>query len=151
MLPKLIPQLLLLTRPGSDILLVSPWVEDVTLHPPLFGRKGSLYTHSEIHLSELLLRLARDYDNRIHLLVRERDGRLERAIGPLLRTKPENLQLREVPHLHAKLVATDAFVLETSANLLQTSLFRNVELCRVVANQHPNVRLLLQEKLNVRI
>jgi hypothetical protein len=37
-LPCLIPQLLLLARPGSEIILVSLWMEDMTLYPPLFGQ-----------------------------------------------------------------------------------------------------------------
>jgi hypothetical protein len=140
---------LLLTRPGSDIVLVSPWVEDVILRPPLFGTKEHAYTRPEIRLSELLLRLARDYGMRIHLIVRERDGRLAGAIRPLLREKAESLHVREVPHLHAKLVVTEAFVLETSANLLRTSLFRNVELCRLVANPLENPKRLIREELEI--
>ena len=126
-------------------------MEDVTLYPPLFGHEGTLYTKPEIRLSELLLRLARDYDVHVHLIARERDRRLEQAINPLIRTKPGSLHLREVPHLHAKLVATEAFVLETSANILPTSLFRNVELCRIVANSHGSLGQLLRDKLGLTI
>jgi hypothetical protein len=148
-LPRLIPQLLLLARPESEIILVSPWVEDVTLWPPLFGHGESRYTRSEIRLSELLLRLARDYDIRVTLIVRERDARLECAISPLTTVKPNHLTVREVPHLHAKAIVTDTFVLETSANILDTSLFRNVESCTIVANPYSSPRQWLRAKLGL--
>ena len=57
-LPRIIPQLLLLARPGSEIALVSPWVENVSLHPPPFRLgDGEQYSLPDIRLSELLLRL----------------------------------------------------------------------------------------------
>jgi hypothetical protein len=58
-------------------------------------------------------------------------------------------EILEVPYLHAKCVATEAFVLETSANLLWTSMFRNVESCRVVKNDYGNTRQLLRARLNL--
>ncbi len=148
-LPRLIPQLLLLASPGSEVILVSPWVEDVTLWPPLFGQGESRYTRPEIRLSEFLLRLARDYDIRVALIMRERDARLECIIGPLTTVKPNHLTVREVPYLHAKTIATEAFVLETSANILETSLFRNVESCTIVANPYNNPRQWLRAKLGL--
>lgn len=148
-LPRLIPQLLLLARPGSEVILVSPWVEDVTLWSPLFGQEGSRYTCSEIRLSALLMRLARDYDIHITLIVRERDTRLECVIGPLATAKPNRLTVQEVPNLHAKAVVTETFVLETSANILETSLFRNVESCTLLVNPYRNPRQWLKAKLGL--
>lgn len=150
-LPRLIPQLLLLARPGSEVILASPWVDDVTLWPPVFGRGERRYTRSEIRLSELLLRLAKDYDIRVTLIVRERDARLECIIGPLATAKPDHLTVREVPYLHAKAIATEVFVLETSANILETSLFRNVESCRIVTNPYKNPKEWLKAQLGLMI
>lgn len=96
------------------------------------------------------MRLARDSGMRVTFVVRERDARLEAAIRPLLRNAPDHLDIREVPHLHAKLVATERYALETSANLLWTSLFRNVEWCRIANNPHGHPRDLLQAKLGIR-
>jgi hypothetical protein len=39
---------------------------------------------------------------------------LQNAVGPVARANPELLEIREVPYLHAKCVATEAFVLEGS-------------------------------------
>jgi hypothetical protein len=140
-----------MARPESEVVLVSPWIEDVVLYPPLLEPDGSPHVNHDMRLSELLLRLARDYDIRIHVIVREQDARLAWTLRSLRRTKPANLYLREVPHLRAKLVVTEAFTLEMSADLLRTSLFRNVESCRVVANPHSSTRRLLQEKLGLAI
>lgn len=146
-LPRIIPQLMLLARPGSKVVLASPWIENVTLYPPLFGQNDEGYP--EMRLSEFLLRLARDHDIHITVIVRERNSRLETTIGPLLAVKPERLDIREVQYLHAKFLATEAFVLETSANIIWTSLFRNVESCRIVNNTYGDLKQLLSAKLNL--
>lgn len=148
-LPIVIPQLLLLARPGSEVILVSPWMEDIILYPPLFGQGKNRYTDSEIRLSRLLLRLAIDYEIRVTLIVREQDRRSEMVISPLARNKPSHLNVQEVPYLHAKILLTEAFVLETSANLLWTSLFRNLESCTVATNPYNNPRRWLKVKLGL--
>ena len=129
-----------------------PWVENVPLHPPPFRLgDGEQYSLSEIRLSELLLRLATECRMRITFVVRERDSRLEGAIRPVLASTPDSLEIREVPYLHAKLVATERYVLETSANILCTSLFRNVEWCRIARNPHDDLKGLLQTRLDIRL
>src|SRR5829696_3177749 len=143
-LPRIIPELLLLARPGSEVALVSPWIENVTLNPPSFGHSGLQSNRREMRLGELLLYLAEDRGIRLTVIVRERDHRLQNAMRLVARASPKLLEIREVPYLHAKCVATEAFVLETSANLLWTSMFRNVEWCRVVKNDHANTRQLLR-------
>ena len=47
-LPRLIPQLLLLARPESEIILVSLWMENFVLYPPIFGQGERRYTYSKI-------------------------------------------------------------------------------------------------------
>ncbi len=148
-LPRLIPQLLLLARPGSEVILTSPWVEDVMLYPPLFGQGERRYIHSEIRLSRLLLRLVMDYEIRVTFIVREKDHRLEQVIRPLSKNKPSHLTVQEVTYLHAKALLTEAFVLETSANLLWTSLFRNIESCTLTANPYNSPRQWVKVKLGL--
>ena len=53
--------------------------------------------------------------------------------------------------MHAKLVATERYVLETSANILWTSFYRNVEWCRIASNPHGDLRRLLQMRLGIRL
>lgn len=148
-LPRLIPQLLLLARQGSEVFLISPWVDDIALNPPLLARGENYSARSEIHLSELLLELARDYKIHVTFIVRERDYRFERATGILARTLPKQLTVHLVPYLHAKAVVTESFVLETSANLISTSLYRNVETCSVLANPYSSPREWVKVKLGL--
>lgn len=150
-LPRLIPQLLLLARPKSEIILVSPWIEDVRLYPPYFGQNHSYYTQPTIYLSQLLLRLAKDYEMMITLVIREQDYRSEKVIRPLLNNQPDYLIVKEVPYLHAKLVITESFILQTSANLLWTSLYRNIESCTLKPNLFPNARQCLKLELGLSI
>lgn len=100
-------------------------------------------------LSQLLLCLARDYDIRVTLIVREQDVRSDRVINPLATSKPSHLTVQEIPLLHAKVLLTEAFVLETSANLLWTSLFRNVESCTLATNPYNNPRQWVKVKLGL--
>jgi len=148
-LPWLIPQLLLLSRTGSEVVIVSPWVEDVTLRAPITGQRPARRGTREVRLSELLLRLAKDYDVRVSLVVRERTRRLQRVVGPLRSQRPSHLRLREIPYLHAKLVVTESFAIETSANMLWTSLFRNVESCSLVSNPYGRASRFVAEKINL--
>jgi hypothetical protein len=148
-LPRLIPQLLLLARPGSEIILVSPWMEDVVLYPPIFGQGERRYTCSKIRLSQLLLRLARDYKIRITFILREQDERSARVITPLITNQPSYLTVKQVQHIHAKMLITEAFLLKTSANLLWTSLHRNIESCTLVSNPYGNPRQCLKVELGV--
>lgn len=150
-LPRLIPQLLLLARPKSEIILVSPWIEDVTLYPSCFGQGQSYYDQPKIYLSQLLLRLARDYGMLITLVIREQDYRSAKVIRPLVNDQPDHLIVKEVPYLHAKLVITESFILQTSANLLWTSLYRNIESCTLKPNLFHNSRLCLKTELGLSI
>jgi hypothetical protein len=148
-LPRIIPQLLLLARPGSEVILVSPWIDNVTLYPPVFGNEENRYTRSEIRLSQLLLRLARDYKIRITFILREQDERSARVITPLITNQPSYLTVKQVQHIHAKMLITEAFLLKNSANLLWTSLHRNIESCTLVSNPYRNPRQCLKIELGV--
>lgn len=148
-LPRIIPQLLLLARPRSEVILVSPWIENVSLYPPIFGNRENRYTRSEIRLSQLLVRLAGDYKIRITLILREQDERSERVITPLITNQPSYLTVKQVQHIHAKMLITEAFLLKTSANLLWTSLHRNIESCTLASNPYRNPRQCLKVELGV--
>lgn len=60
-------------------------------------------------------------------------------------------RLLEVPHLHAKAVVTDAFVLRMSANLLTTSLSRNVETCALTTNPYGSAAQWVERELGVHL
>ncbi len=148
-LPWLIPQLLLLAPPKSEVILVSPWIDNVTLYPPIVGYGEHCYNYSKIRLSQFLLLLVQDYQMRITLILREQDRRSHRVIAPLTALQSNKLTVREVEYLHAKILITDRFVIETSANLIFTSLYRNIESCTLLVNTHHNSRKYLKTRLNL--
>ena len=128
---------------------IGKWIENVTLYPPIFGNNENRYTRSEIQLSHLLLRLARDYKIRITLILREQDQRSARVITPLATYQPNNLTVKQVQHIHAKMLITEAFLLKTSANLLWTSLHRSIESCTLISNPYRDPRQCLKVELGV--
>lgn len=146
-LPKCIPELILSAGRGKEIAIVSPWISNVTLLPPRFGRDSTSYTNSKISFDEFLVRVARDFDMRIIFLIRPNDRRTYSALNAIVSAAPENVITREFEHIHAKMVVTPYFALETTANMIPTSLFRNIESCTLVRNAFNDTRRYLNHKL----
>lgn len=146
-LPRLIPQLMLMARPGSEIVVVSPWIDNVALQPPIFDGIR-VFT---IYLDEMMAKLALVYGIRFTLLFRDQDHRLNSAIEAISAQASRLLTLREVPNLHAKMIVIDTFALEMSANLIWTSLYRNVESCTLVVNPDHSARKYVERKLSLAI
>lgn len=136
-----------MTKPRREVLLVSPWMDDITLYPPLFDQHIWL----TIKLGQMIADLAVNHAITFTILYRERDYRMDRVIRLILRKKPQLLKLQEIRNLHAKMIVIDSFALEMSANLLPTSLYRNIETCILVANSHGNARRYVEEKLGIKI
>lgn len=129
-LPWLIPQLLMSARVRSEVALVSPWVADVSLQsPPL------LHLYQNPRLSHLLS-LLHERSISIIVVVRERDHRLRTLLGNMTREARNSARVVTVDHIHTKAVVTERLVLTTSANLLDTSLYRNRE--TVALREHPH-------------
>jgi hypothetical protein len=148
-LPRLIPRLLVSSRQNTEQIIVSPWIDNIVLYPPMFGVLENQYTQEQIDLGSFLLKLARDYDMRFLIVAREQDYRLERTIRNLISDKPENVRIHLFPYLHAKAVITDSFVLQTSANLIRTSLYRNIETCSLSVNHYSSANEWLRNELSV--
>jgi hypothetical protein len=144
-LPRLIPQLMLMARPGSEIMIVSPWIDNIVLHPPIFNTIHS----SALHLGEIMTNLALAYEIHFTLLFRDQDHRLRSAIKSISAQAPRLLTLQKVSNLHAKMIVIDTFALEMSANLLPTSLYRNVESCALLVNNHRDAREYVENKLSL--
>jgi hypothetical protein len=146
-LPKFIPELILSAGYGREIAIVSPWIVNVTLLPPRFGDNSTSYTSSKISFNEFLVRVVRDFDMRIVFLIRPNDRRTYYALNAIVSAVPENVIIREFEHIHAKMVVTPYFALETTANMIPTSLFRNIESCTLVRNSFNDTRRYLNHKL----
>jgi hypothetical protein len=67
----------------------------------------------------------------------------------LEKAKPEYLWVHQLPRLHAKAIVTEAFVLETSANVLHYSIHKNIEACSLQPNPYNSARQWVTNTLNI--
>jgi len=112
-LPRLVPELLLSSPRGTEVIIVSPWIKDLMLRPPVFGTAGRWNASHQIRLSRLLevgvqsLNLGvQSLNLRIVLVVREIDMDVQKLVRPVVKQFPQALQLIEQEFLHAKVIAT---------------------------------------------
>lgn len=146
-LPRLVPELVLSAGRGKEVAVISPWIEDVTLLPPRFGRGRTKYEQSQIRFSDFFARVVRDFDFRVLFLIRPGNERTDATLRPIIDAAPSRIIVREFEHIHAKGIVTPMFALETTANMIPTSLFRNIESCTLVKNTFRNTRRYLNNKL----
>lgn len=119
-------------RPGSEVAIVSPWMADVELDcPALF------HLHSAPMLSHLFQWLE-GRDVHLILVIRDHEYRLKRLLKNA-KSKHE-IKLISVDHIHTKAVITERLALTTSANLLDTSLYRNRESVNLRENAFESTR-----------
>lgn len=146
-LPRLVPELILSAGRGKEVAVISPWIENVTLLPPTFGAGDVKYAQSQIRFSDFFVRMVRDFDFRVLFLIRPGDERTDAVLRPVISTSPSKVSVREFNHIHAKGIVTPFFALETSANMIPTSLFRNIESCTLIRNTFGDTRRYLNHKL----
>lgn len=102
-------------------------------------------------LSEFLLFLATERDLSLVLIVRENDYRVQNVIRAILENSPSKLKVVESEYLHAKAIVTPKFVLQTSANLIPTSLYRNTETCALLVNRYESALRYIEYELKLRV
>lgn len=143
-LPWVIPQMLMAARPQSEVAIVSPWVNDVEFDAPALVHLAQRPTLSWV-LDHLHLR-----GTRLLLVVRESDHRVKRLLGRTGKATRTAIRLIEVPHIHTKAVVTERLALTTSANLLDTSLYRNRETVYLAENPYGSARrwLLFEQEIH---
>lgn len=150
-LPKLIPNVLLSTPKGGNAIIISPWVQELQLKPPILGHEGKWNTREAMPLSDFLYYLIAWRDLNLTMIVRENDYRVQRVTKQILRQFPLNMRIIESIHLHAKAIVVPNFVLQTSANLIPTSLYRNTETCMLIENKYGNASRYVEYELKLRI
>ena len=148
-LPHLIPAIILTAPSSSEIILVSPWMENILLYPPPIGGRDYKVRTKTIHLGELLNYAIAKNRNRVTLIVREVDWRIQQITKDI--PESSSISLHSVDYLHAKLLITDSRVIQTSANFTRTSLYRNVESCSILNNQHHSAKAYLQLEVGIYI
>lgn len=125
-LPWILPTLFVTAPQNSSCIILSPWVENILLNVgELKGNSGKM--GGQVPIIELLQWLNAEHRKSFTIYVREINLRDERLMPFLAVVQEGFLQLREIPNLHAKLVITDDWILQTSANLLWRSYNINVE------------------------
>jgi hypothetical protein len=140
-LPRLIPQVMLTAPPASELVLISPWIEDVEISPPIVGSSKRWISSQSLRLSVFLAYLIENLDLTIYLVLRPPDERAYTLIRRVKRLSPNyDLRLIEDKYLHAKGIVTSSLVLQMSANLIFTSLYRNTENCTLSQNPYASVQ-----------
>lgn len=146
-LARLIPEVILSVGRGSEIAIVSPWIHKVYIKPPIFGDATKRYSRPTIELREFIKRMLQDFDYRVILLVRLEDPQTQQVVNSIVDAAPANVTVREYPYIHAKMIVTPTFAIETTANMIHTSLHRNIESCTLVNNRFSDTRRYLRDKL----
>ena len=133
-LPWLLPAIFLSACRGTSLILVSPWIEDISLRVHSWQDLG--FSSEHIHLSAFLRTLWHKYDVRPYLVVREDQihPSMDRRLYQVTQRTGPYLQVVGISNLHGKMVVTDSLVLRTSANLLKKSLYTNVETVTLTPN-----------------
>jgi hypothetical protein len=126
-LPWIIPSVFATASQSSSIVIVSPWIDDVELLVNFWTGRHTL--SGSVLLTDTMLWLHGNRNNRFIAYVREdqitpeTNSRLARVMN----RASSAMEIRSIPHLHAKLLITNKVIVETSANLLTYSIHRNVE------------------------
>ena len=146
-LPRLVPELVLLAGHSKEVAVVSPWIENVIFLPPRFGRGTVRYDKSKITFSEFFTRMVRDFNFRLLILARPGDQRTQKTLRPIINAAPSRVIIKEFDYIHAKIIVTPYFAIETTANMIPTSLSRNIESCTLVRNTFNDTRKYINHKL----
>jgi hypothetical protein len=146
-LPRLVTELVLSAGSSSEVAIVSPWIENVTLLPPKFGTDTVRYIQSQITFSDFFVRMVRDFNFHLLFLSRPGDQRTQKTLRPIVNAAPSRVLIKEFDYIHAKIIVTPYFAIETTANMIPTSLSRNIESCTLVRNTFINTRKYITHKL----
>lgn len=127
---------------ADRIVVVSPWVSDVTItFPETEGNLGREMSFSEA---------VREFDVDVTVIVdpeqRQHNRIRSRALLPKIE---EFITIRNVDNLHAKAIITDSVLYLGSANMTYHGLNVNIELCEIRENTYQDIDGFLAERLGV--
>lgn len=149
-LPRIIPNLLLSAKKSTNVAIISPWIQDVELQTPII--LGTDWRNNRrMYLSQFLNYLIEKRKLTIFLILRDNDKRAQYATRLARNANQDSLRIHTVQYLHAKAIVTDSNTLLTSANLIPTSLYRNVENCSLQINQYKNTAKYLEYEFGLRL
>lgn len=146
-LPWLIPSLFLKAPKGGTIIIISPWIENTRLQ--VFRWEGSSTLEGMVHLTEIIQWLY--YERNIHFALYVREDQLQPSmnyrLASIYREVSGITDFYGIPALHAKLIITNSLVLETSANLLVSSIYRNLESLTIHPNEDKDAKIFMKRFL----
>ena len=123
---------------ADHVAICSPWLSDVDVRLPLAP---------DIKRRAKLAAAIRHVDTEVDVYVRPDEEANEYALSRLANI--ESVTLTEVPDLQAKAVITETYVYVGSANITRGGLLTNLELCKVLENEHEDVETYLQQELEL--
>lgn len=124
---------------ADRIVIVSPWLSDVTLRFPVNDR----FENRDLSLLEALDNLP---DTEVTFVVRSGEQHNNFVRDRL----PDDVLLLEVDDLHAKLVVCDEFIYLGSANITRGGLELHREVCEVIENEYGDAEAYLESELDIR-
>ena len=145
----LFPQILLLARPGSEVIIVSPWIENVPLDLPVFRKRDGHFTPPIMPLADFMQFLTAEFGLRITVYVREPENFKAIADQSKKRIKGQHLKVIYTEYNHAKVFVTEDFCLTGSTNLIWTSIYRNSEVCTLDVNRYGDASQWIRRHLNI--
>ena len=145
-LPRIIPNLLLSAKKSTNVAIISPWIQDVMLQVPIIFGIHHRYKR-KMYLGQFLRYLIDNRQLEIFLIVRDNDKRVQYVTR---RVQRKSLHIHTVEYLHAKAIVTESNALLTSANLIPTSLYRNIENCSLQINQYQSTAKYLKYEYGIK-
>lgn len=144
-LPWLIPTFFLTAPPDGQIAVVSPWVENVNVQVHLWDGRCPL--DGGVSLLSVLQWLHVEKNLRFAFFIRADQllPTINQRLTPIYTATSAFADFKPIADLHAKILVTDALILETSANLLTRSLYRNVEVVNVRSNPFGNTTMFVRD------
>lgn len=123
---------------SKRVIIVSPWLSNVSLKLPLNNR----FDDDEVSLITALTELP---EIEVDLVVRTGESHNDYIKNKL----PDHVSLHQADNLHAKAVVCDEFVYMGSANITRGGLTLNRELCEVLENEYRSADAYVKEKLDI--
>lgn len=128
----------------SQIVIISPWVSDVTVRFP----ETDQLDDRELLLSQAVNKLNVDVIFVVDPANDDHNRRRPQAILPKL---SDYVEIETVENLHAKAIVTDQIIYQGSANVTYNGLNVNVELCDLRENEYRDVNEFLRDRIGLEI
>lgn len=122
---------------GGSIAIVSPWISNITVEFPVSSR----IPYEELSLTDAISQ----FPENEYLLFTNDSTHNDYFLDRL----EENIPVRQLPDLHAKVVVTDELAYIGSANITRKGMSENIEIALIVENDYGSVDAFLDQELDL--